>query len=67
MNEKLITGFKNIDGDLQNLKNGSLITITARPNMGKTSFINSICENLLKSDKNILFFTPSIDEEMTTT
>lgn len=51
------TGFKDLDGILSGVEKGSLITIGARPSMGKTSLMTSILYNLLKSDKKCLLFS----------
>lgn len=52
----LSTEFKNLDDILSGVEKGSLITIGARPAMGKTSLMTSILCNFLKSDKKCLLF-----------
>lgn len=41
-------GYKNLDEILGKIKEKNIITIAARPQMGKTNFINNIMLNLLK-------------------
>lgn len=53
----LKTGFKDLDIILSNTENSSLITIGARPAMGKTSFMLCILHNLLKQNKKCLFLS----------
>lgn len=53
------TGFEEIDECLKNVEKGSIITIGARPSMGKTSFALSILNNLLEKDKKVFYFSPS--------
>ena len=56
--EGIETGFTNIDGILQGLKNGQSITIAARPAMAKTSLLTNILTNVAKkSNKAVLFFS----------
>lgn len=51
------TGFVDLDNVLSGVEKGALITIGARPAMGKTAFATSILEHLIKTDKRALFFT----------
>lgn len=55
---KIPTGFgildKYIDGGICP---GQLLTIAARPSIGKTSFIVSMIRNMIRDDKKILFFS----------
>lgn len=53
----LATGFQDLDILLSGVEKGNLITIGARPAMGKTAFMTSILYNLLKSDKKCLVFS----------
>ncbi|MCR5260921.1 MAG: AAA family ATPase [Candidatus Gastranaerophilales bacterium] len=49
------TGFKDLDAFLTGVTKGSVITIGARPAMGKSSFAISICNHLLETGKKVLF------------
>lgn len=53
----LATGFQDLDILLSGIEKGNLITIGARPAMGKTAFILSIMSNLLKQNKKCLLFS----------
>ena len=53
----LATGFRDLDILLSGVEKGNLITIGARPAMGKTAFILSIMSNLLKQNKKCLLFS----------
>ncbi len=53
------TGFSEIDELLPNVDKGSIITIGARPAMGKTSFALSIVSHLLADNKKVFYFSPS--------
>jgi len=54
--EKLFeTGFVGLDACLSGVTKGSIVTIGARPAMGKTSFAVSVCNHLLETDKKVLF------------
>lgn len=55
--ERFITGFNYLDAVLSGVEKGNLITIGARPAMGKTAFMTSILYNLLKSDKKCIVFS----------
>ncbi len=61
------TGFFNIDNVFinTNIPKGSIITIGARPGMGKTSFEISICNHLLEMGKKVLFCKLDSSEIMT--
>jgi replicative DNA helicase len=59
----LQTGFKDLDTILSGAENSSLITIGARPAMGKTSFATNIMLNLLEQNKKCLFFSLEMSEE----
>lgn len=52
----LQTGFSDLDSILSGLENSSIITIGARPSMGKTAFITAIMLNLLEQKKKCLLF-----------
>ena len=49
------TGFKELDAFFPGVTKGSIITIGARPAMGKTSFAISVCNHLLEKGKKVLF------------
>ncbi|MGN0031497.1 MAG: DnaB-like helicase C-terminal domain-containing protein [Candidatus Gastranaerophilaceae bacterium] len=52
------TGFEDLDCILSiQEKKGALITIGARPAMGKTTFMLSILENILSKNKKCLYFS----------
>ena len=52
------TGFEDLDSVLGiQEKKGALITIGARPAMGKTTFMLSILENILSKNKKCLYFS----------
>ncbi len=59
----LQTGFKDLDIILSGVENSSLITIGARPAMGKSSFMTNIMLNLLEQNKKCLFFSLELSEE----
>ena len=52
--EKVFTGFKKIDENLQ-IKRGELVVIASRPAIGKTSFICSVIKNTAKKQKTLFF------------
>ena len=57
------TGFLDLD-DLLRIRNKSaLITIGARPAMGKTSFMLNILENQMKLNKKCIFFTLEMNKK----
>ena len=58
----LQTGFKDLDTILSGAENSSLITIGARPAMGKSNFATSIMLNLLEQNKKCLFFSLELSE-----
>lgn len=53
----LQTGFCDLDRILSGVENSSIITIGARPSMGKTAFITAIMLNLLEQKKKCLLFS----------
>ena len=57
------TGFCDLDDLLGIRKKGALITIGARPAMGKTSFMLNILENQLKQNKKCILFTLDMSKE----
>lgn len=59
----LQTGFRDLDTILSGVENSSLITIGARPAMGKTCFMTNIMLNLLEQNKKCLFFSLEMSEE----
>ena len=58
----LQTGFKDLDIILSGVENSSLITIGARPAMGKSSFATNIMLNLLEQNKKCLFISLEMGE-----
>ena len=60
----LQTGFKDLDIILSGVEKSSLITIGARPAMGKSSFATNIMMNLLEQNKKCLFFSLELSEEL---
>lgn len=60
------TGFSEVDEFLQNAERGSIITIGARPSMGKTSFALSIVNHLLEQNKKIFYFSPALTAKAVT-
>ena len=64
--EKLFeTGFAELDMCVSGVTKGSLITIGARPAMGKSSFAISICNHLLDMGKKVLFCELDSSEQST--
>lgn len=62
--ENISTGFTNLDNLLLGLKRGELITIGARPSMGKTNFLINILEwAAVKHNDSSLFF--SLEQKVT--
>ncbi|MBQ3640495.1 DnaB-like helicase C-terminal domain-containing protein [bacterium] len=59
----LKTGFKDLDFILSGIEKNALITVGARPAMGKTSFITTILLNLLEQNKKCLFFSMEMSTE----
>lgn len=58
------TGFEDLDSVLGIAeKKGAVITIGARPAMGKTTFMLSILENLLLKNKKCLYFSLEMSKE----
>ena len=58
------TGFEDLDCILGiQEKKGALITIGARPAMGKTTFMLSIMENILLKNKRCLYFSLEMSKE----
>ena len=60
----LQTGFKDLDIVLSGVENSNLITIGARPAMGKSSFATNIMLNLLEQNKKCLFFSLELSEKL---
>ncbi|MBR6163859.1 AAA family ATPase [bacterium] len=54
------TGFSEIDEFIKNVDKGSILTIGARPSMGKTFFAISILTHLLEENKKVCWFSPSL-------
>ena len=62
------TGFEDLDCILGiQEKKGALITIGARPAMGKTTFMLSIMENILLKNKRCLYFSLEMSKEQVIT
>lgn len=59
----LKTGFRDLDEVLSGVEKSSVITIGARPAMGKTCFMTSIMFNLLEQNKKCLYFSLEMSEE----
>lgn len=59
----LETGFEDLDIMLKGLEKSSIITIGARPSMGKTALITTIMLNLLEQNKKCLFFSLGMSKE----
>ena len=57
------TGFSDLDTMLQGIDKSSIITIGARPSMGKTSFMTTIMLNLLEQKKKCLYFSMEMSTE----
>lgn len=62
---ELKTGFPKIDNTLWGLHRGELITIGARPAVGKSAVCINIAYNLIRSGKKALYFSTemSVDEQ----
>ena len=58
----LQTGFKDLDIILSGVEKSSLITIGARPAMGKSNFATNIMLNLLEQNKKCLLFSLELSE-----
>ena len=59
----LPTGFYDLDAILAGLEAGDLLTLGARPGMGKTSFLVSLAHFLAKAGVSILWFTLEMGNE----
>lgn len=57
------TGFLDLDDLIGLRKKGALITIGARPAMGKTAFMLNIISNQIKQNKKCLLFSLEMSEE----
>ena len=60
------TGFFDLDDLLSLREKGVLITIGARPAMGKTSFMYNIMQNVAKQGKKCLLFSLEMSKELVT-
>ena len=58
----IVTGYEELD-DLLGRYDSGIITIAARPAMGKTAFMYSIMEHLLIKNKKVLLFTLELSKE----
>lgn len=52
---RLMTGFPDLDYNLNGFGEGQLIVLASRPAMGKTALSNNIAANIMKSGKGVLF------------
>ena len=59
----LKTGFSSLDDVLRDIDKSSLITIGARPAIGKACFMTNIMLNLLEQNKKCLFFSFEMSEK----
>jgi replicative DNA helicase len=66
-NERLETGFGNVDRLLGPLERGELIIVAGRPSMGKTTFALNIISNFLLNDKKVVFFSLEMPRKQITT
>lgn len=62
--KEFTTGFLELDYFLSNIKGGDIITIGARPAMGKTSFAISILNHLLDKNKTVAYFSFEMTKEL---
>jgi len=60
-NSELPTGIPSIDRYTNGLAKGRIWVVGARTNIGKTSFSITICEEMLKRNKRVLFFSTEMD------
>jgi len=59
----LRTGFSGLDDTLMGLKGGDYFVVGARPSMGKTAFSLALCQNMARSDGDILYFSAESTKE----
>ena len=59
----LKTGFESLDERLMGLNGGDYFVIGARPSMGKTAFSLALCQNMARSDGDILYFSAESTKE----
>ena len=59
----LKTGFESLDETLMGLNGGDYFVIGARPSMGKTAFSLALCQNMARSDGDILYFSAESTKE----
>lgn len=65
--DKLKTGFIDLDYALNGIKNGEFIIVASRPAMGKSSLVqNIIINNALNYEKNIALFSLGMSKEIYT-
>lgn len=55
------TGLTKLDGLLEGIDDGELVIIAARPSMGKTSLISTICIETLKQGRGVLIESLEMD------
>lgn len=64
-NNRVMTGFKNLDHRLQWLRWGDLVILAARPSMGKTAMALNIWQQVAKK-KNVAIFSLEMSREQLT-
>lgn len=58
------TGFEDLDATMGvQEKKGAVITVGARPSMGRTTFMLSILENILLKNKKVIYFSLEMSKE----
>lgn len=60
--DRILTGFTEIDNKIGGLKNSDLICVAARPAMGKTTFALNIASNVAKKGIPVLIFSLNMSE-----
>lgn len=55
--DKVLSGYKELDNVLHGLGRGSLIILAARPSIGKSTFALNIASNVAESGKKVAFFS----------
>tara|TARA_A100000172_G_scaffold54621_1_gene34766 strand:+ start:1227 stop:2507 length:1281 start_codon:yes stop_codon:yes gene_type:complete len=56
-NERLYTGFKNVDAVLGGIEKSDLVIVAGVTSMGKTSFVLNAAQNMLKDKKSVGIFS----------
>lgn len=57
------TGFKNLDHKLQGLRGGDMVIIAARPSMGKTAFALNMAQNVGFTGRHVAIFSLEMSKE----